>query len=221
MVGVSNETVADGRDLALGWLFVDQYVLPGQIIVRQRGTQFHAGQNVSETFLLVVWYDRLCVALTLKTISRLPFPGLALLQSCQLDLSCSARFLSWTINKLSTLKTPSRMDGLHVAVHDIVVDLNLNHNLVSLACSPGWNRQRSHPLRPPTGLHQILLFLPPLPAPINLAYHLYPLINRPSRLTRLFPVRPDRRGVQTILNKTPEGEETVHRGGECTGREVA
>ncbi|KAG7528927.1 hypothetical protein FFLO_05884 [Filobasidium floriforme] len=26
--------------------FTDQYVLPGQIIVRQRGTQFHAGQNV-------------------------------------------------------------------------------------------------------------------------------------------------------------------------------
>lgn len=26
----------------------DQYVLPGQIIVRQRGNQFHAGQNVGQ-----------------------------------------------------------------------------------------------------------------------------------------------------------------------------
>jgi hypothetical protein len=113
------------------------------------------------------------------------------------------------------------MNGLHVDVHNIVVDLNLNQNLVSLARTLGWDRQRSHPLRPPTGLHQILLFLPPLPAPINLAYHVRPLINRLARLTGLFPFRPDRRRVQTILDKTPEGEETVHRGGECTGREVA
>jgi hypothetical protein len=125
------------------------------------------------------------------------------------------------INKLSTLKHLPRMDVLHVDVHDIVVDLNLNHKLVSLACTPGRDRQRSHPLRPPTGLHQILLFLPPFPAPINLAYHIRPLINRLARLTGLFPFRPDRRGVQTILDKTPEGEETVHRGGERAGREVA
>jgi hypothetical protein len=104
-----NETAADEKKLGFWVVFfvVDQYVLPGQIIVRQRGTQFHAGQNVSNIFILVVWYDRLCIVLTLKTISRLLSPGLALRQSCQLDLSCSARFLSWTINKLSTLKTPS------------------------------------------------------------------------------------------------------------------
>lgn len=53
VLGVSNETAADGKKFGLVCLFVDQYVLPGQIIVRQRGTQFHAGQNVSETFLLV------------------------------------------------------------------------------------------------------------------------------------------------------------------------
>lgn len=113
------------------------------------------------------------------------------------------------------------MDGLHVDVHGIVFDHKLDHKLVSLARTPGWDRQRSHPLRPPTRLHQILLLLPPLPAPINLAYHVRPFINRLARLTGLFPFGPDRGGVQTILDKTPEGEETVHRGGECTGREVA
>lgn len=43
---------ADSGSLASGG--TDQYVLPGQIIVRQRGTQFHAGQNVSVSFAICI-----------------------------------------------------------------------------------------------------------------------------------------------------------------------
>ncbi|EIW70128.1 hypothetical protein TREMEDRAFT_23999, partial [Tremella mesenterica DSM 1558] len=28
--------------------FTDQYVLPGQILIRQRGTEYHPGQNVGK-----------------------------------------------------------------------------------------------------------------------------------------------------------------------------
>ena len=94
------------------YLFIDQQVIPGNIIVRQRGTLFHPGQHVRDLILDIDLYLTMIVRLrwdgtTQYTPSRLGLFGFTRRSGCEvlddLLVSCWNVERSFPVTRLSAV----------------------------------------------------------------------------------------------------------------------